>query len=209
MQSIFPSLIRLRPKAGASFRRWRCGPTRCPSEGSDQRRLKQSGSGQLRRLTAVVERTRANPYHVSMQATDYVWGSNGVDADYGMYLLIANVFSPDPSFVDAARDNLHYLLGRNTFSLSWVTWVGENPFMHPHHRPSGDGKVDKPWPGLLSGGPNAGRQDNVQAALPKPLPPAKVYADQLASYASNEIAINWQASLVFLLAGELNRELLL
>ena len=42
------------------------------------------------------------------------------------------------------------------------------------------------------------------AALPKGLPPAKVYADQLASYASNEIAINWQAALVFLLAGELN-----
>ena len=45
--------------------------------------------------------------------------------------------------------------------------------------------------------------DAVLAALPKDLPPAKVYADQLASYASNEIAINWQASLVFLLAGEL------
>jgi endoglucanase len=120
-----------------------------------------------------------------------------------MYLLIANVFSPDSSFVDAARDNLHYLLGRNTFSLSWVTQVGENPFQHPHHRPSGDGKRDKPWPGLLSGGPNAGRQDPVLAVLPKGLPPAKVYADQLGSYASDEIAINWQASLVFLLAGEL------
>jgi endoglucanase len=152
---------------------------------------------------AIVDRTRANPYRVSMQAKDYVWGSNGVDADYGKYLLIANVFAPDPSFVDAARDNLHYLLGRNTFSLSWVTRVGENPFLHPHHRPSGDGKQDKPWPGLLSGGPNAFRADPVLAALPKDLHPAKVYADQLASYASNEICINWQASLVFLLAGEL------
>jgi endoglucanase len=57
---------------------------------------------------------------------------------------------------------------------------------------------------LLSGGPNAGRQDAVLAALPRDLPPAKVYADQLASYASNEICINWQASLVFLLAGELH-----
>jgi endoglucanase len=151
----------------------------------------------------VVDRTRANPYLISMKAKDYVWGSNGVAAGYGMYLLIANVFAPDPSFVDAARDNLHYLLGRNTFSLSWVTQVGENPFLHPHHRPSGSGKQPGPWPGLLSGGPNAGRQDAVLAALPKDLPPAKVYADQLASYASNEICINWQASLVFLLAGEL------
>ena len=55
---------------------------------------------------AVVERTSANPYHVSMKPRDYVWGSNGVAAGYGMYLLIANVFSPEPGFVDAARDNL-------------------------------------------------------------------------------------------------------
>jgi endoglucanase len=55
----------------------------------------------------------------------------------------------------------------------------------------------------LSGGPNARPQDKVLAAFPKDLPPAKGYADQLASYASNEICINWQASLVFLLAGEL------
>ena len=157
----------------------------------------------LNAARAVVERTRRNPYRVSMQAKDYVWGSNGVAAGYGIYLLIANEFEPDNSFVDAARDNLHYLLGRNTFSLSWMTQVGEHSFQHPHHRPSGDGKQPGPWPGLLSGGPNAGRQDAVLAALPKDLPPAKVYADQLASYASNEICINWQASLVFLLAGEL------
>jgi endoglucanase len=149
----------------------------------------------------VVERTSANAYHTSMKATDYVWGSNGVAAGYGMYLLIANQFSPEASFRSAALDNLHYLLGRNTFSLSWVTKVGENPFQHPHHRPSA--ATGEAWPGLLSGGPNAGRQDDVLAALPKDLPPAKVYADQMASYASNEIAINWQAALVFLLAGEL------
>jgi endoglucanase len=152
---------------------------------------------------AIVERTRANPYHVSLQPRDYVWGSNGVAAEYGMYLLMGNLFQPDPSFVDTARDNLHYLLGRNTFSLSWVTQVGEHPYQHPHHRPSGDGKQPGPWPGLLSGGPNKDREDAVLAALPKDLPPAKIYADQLASYASNEICINWQASLVFLLAGEI------
>lgn len=157
----------------------------------------------LASANVIMERTRTNPYRVSMQTKDYVWGSNGIAAEYGMDLLIANALHPDKSFVDASRDNLHYLLGRNTFSLSWVTQLGEHPFQHPHHRPSGSEKQSGPWPGLLSGGPNAGRQDAVLAALPKELPPAKVYADQLASYASNEIAINWQASLVFLLAGQL------
>jgi len=151
----------------------------------------------------IVERTSENPYHISMKSTDFVWGSNGVAAEYGVYLLMANRFEPNVAFVNAARDNLHYLLGRNTFSLSWVTQLGQHPFQHPHHRPSGSGKQSGAWPGLLSGGPNAGRQDAVLAKLPQDLPPAKVYADQLASYASNEICLNWQASLVFLLAGEL------
>jgi endoglucanase len=156
------------------------------------------GSAQI-----VVARTRANPYRISMQTRDYIWGSNGVAAGYGFYLLIANTFRPDPDFVNAAGDNLHYLLGRNTFSLSWVTQVGENPFQHPHHRPSASVTNRAPWPGMLSGGPNARRGDAVLAALPKDVPPARVYADQTNSYASNEIAINWQAALVFLLAGEL------
>jgi endoglucanase len=153
---------------------------------------------------AIVERTSANPYQMSMQAKDFVWGSNGIAAQYGMDLLIANVVAPNPDFANAARDNLHYLLGRNAFSLSWVTRVGEHAVEHPHHRPSGSGKQPGPWPGLLAGGPNAGRQDAVLAALPKNLPPAKDYADATASYASNEIAINWQATLVFLLAGQLH-----
>jgi endoglucanase len=56
---------------------------------------------------------------------------------------------------------------------------------------------------LLSGGPNANRQDDLLKALSSVLPPAKIYCDDQNSYASNEVAINWQALLVFLLAGEL------
>jgi endoglucanase len=150
-----------------------------------------------------VERTRRNPYPVSLAAEDFRWGSNGLAANYGMELLIANVLAPDRVFVETALDNLHYVLGRNTFSISWVTQVGAHPFLHPHHRPSGAHKNPSPWPGLLSGGPNAARQDPVLKSLPPDLPPAKVYSDDQASYASNEVCINWQAMLVFLLAAEL------
>jgi|tagenome__1003787_1003787.scaffolds.fasta_scaffold20989861_11 endoglucanase len=157
----------------------------------------------LQAAKTVVENTKRNGYLVSLRPKDYVWGSNGVAATYGMQLLIANALGPDPRFVETALSNLHYLLGRNTFSLSWVTQVGENPYHHPHHRPSGGDNNPEPWPGLLSGGPNAGRQDPVLKKLPEGLPAAKVYADDQGSYAGNEIAINWQASLVFLLAGTL------
>jgi endoglucanase len=151
----------------------------------------------------MVRRTRANRYHVSLTTKDYIWGSNGVAAQYGMQLLVANAIAPNADFRAAATDNLHYLLGRNAFSLSWITQVGENPYRHPHHRPSVAQGTGEPWPGLLSGGPNANRQDDALKRLPAGLPPAKVYADDKDSYASNEIAINWQAAVVFLLTGQL------
>ncbi len=173
------------------------------ASGADPAIVKEIRESSIAAAKRIAQRTESDPYRVSLVAKDYVWGSNGVAASYGLQLLVANAFSPDPAFVNAAEDNLHYLLGRNTFSLSWVTQLGEHPFRHPHHRPSGADKNEEPWPGLLSGGPNAGRQDAILTALPKGLPPAKVYADDQGSYASNEIAINWQAALVFLLAGSL------
>jgi endoglucanase len=149
---------------------------------------------------ALAARTTEHPYRMSLVRNDFIWGSNAVAANYGVQLLVADALSPKRAFVDAALDNLHYLLGRNAFSLSWLTGVGANPFRHPHHRPSGADKNPEPWPGLLSGGPNGRRQDPAMEKLPD-LPPAKMYLDDQESYASNEIAINWNAPLVFLLAG--------
>ncbi len=172
--------------------------------GADAQAVAEIRGQALAAAHEIVDRTRGNPYHISMEARDFSWGSNGQVANYGMQLLISNLLSPDPAFIETALENLHYLLGRNTFSLSFVTQVGANPFHHPHHRPSGADNLPEPWPGMLSGGPNAGRQDAVLRALPPNLPPARVYADEQASYASNEICINWQAAFVFLLAGVMN-----
>jgi len=151
----------------------------------------------------IVERTTANGYRNSLIRIDYEWGSNGNVANYGMQLVVANAFHPDPRYRNAALENLHYLLGRNTFSLSFVTQVGEHPYRHPHHRPSAADNNPEPWPGLLSGGPNPERGDAAAKKLPPDLPPAKVYVDDEGSYSTNEIAINWNAPLVFLLAAAL------
>jgi endoglucanase len=170
--------------------------------GKDAKAVEAIRSESLAAADEIVTRTTANGYRVSLTSRDYIWGSNSVAANYGMQLLIANALHPDPKYVEAARDNLHYLLGRNTFSLSWVTQVGQNAFRHPHHRPSGADENVEPWPGLLSGGPNRGRQDNaMRAKLPADLPPAKMYLDDQEAYAANEVAINWNAPLLFLLAG--------
>jgi endoglucanase len=153
----------------------------------------------------LVARTAADGYRMSLRASDFIWGSNSVAANYGLQLLVADALEPDPRYRDAAADNLHYLLGRNTFSLSWVTQVGANPYRHPHHRPSGADRSPEPWPGLLAGGPNGRRQDPAMKALPD-VPPAKMYLDDQESYATNEVAINWNAPLVFLLAGQLPKK---
>lgn len=137
----------------------------------------------------LVAREKTNGYLIPMKSTDYYWGSNAVVANYGMMLRLAHRFSPKPEYVAGAQNALHYLLGRNTFDTSFVTWVGSKWMMHPHHRPSAADGVDQPWPGMLSGGPNANGKT----------PPARQWEDNQDNYTVNEMAINWNAPLVFLL----------
>jgi endoglucanase len=171
--------------------------------GGDREAVKMIREASLRAADETVERTGRNGYRNSLLTRDYVWGSNGVAANYGMQLLVANAMRPDPRYVEAALEDLHYLLGRNTFSLSFVTRLGANPFRHPHHRPSAADSNAEPWPGLMSGGPNRSRQDPAMRKLPA-LPPARMYLDEQESYATNEVAINWNAPLVLLLTGALS-----
>ncbi len=146
------------------------------------------------------QRVESAPYRMAMKPEDYVWGSNAVAANYGVQLLIANELDPKGGYREAAFEQLHYLLGRNAFGVSWVTHVGSRWYQRPHHRPSGADRLAEPWPGLLSGGPNRRPQDPAMKKLPPGLPPMKMWVDDQESYASNEIAINWNAPLVFLLA---------
>lgn len=142
---------------------------------------------------AIAARTFANGYRNPLLSRDYIWGSNSVVANYGMMLRIADKVSPKSAYRNAAQDALHYLLGRNVFGKSFVTWVGSDWAMHPHHRPSGADGIEQPWPGMLVGGPNAeGRT-----------PAARQWEDVEANFRVNEMAINWNAPLVFLLAGAL------
>jgi endoglucanase len=163
-----------------------------------QRRIREQT---VQAARTIADRSRRAPWRHSLVAKNFVWGSNGVVADYGVLLLVAGRFSGEPAFREAALDNLHYLLGRNTFGLSWLTGTGVRPFKHPHHRPSGGDQNEAPWPGLLSGGPNADSRDPALDRLPRDVPPGRRYIDHQDSYASNENAINWNAALVFLLAG--------
>jgi endoglucanase len=146
-----------------------------------------------------IARSQENGYGNTLRVEEYHWGSNGAAGNDALLLLIAHRLQPNAAAVEAALANLHYLVGCNCFGVSWVTQLGARPFMHPHHRPSvGDG-IEAPWPGLLSGGPNAYGGDLVANAMPKQ-PPMKMWVDDWRAYSMNEVAINWNAPLVFLLA---------
>jgi endoglucanase len=153
----------------------------------------------LRAADDLVLRSKANGYGNTMSLRDYNWGSNSVAANQSLLLFVAHRIARKSDHVDCALSNLDYLVGRNCLGVSWVTQLGIRPFMHPHHRPSAADKIEKPWPGLLSGGPNSGRSDSVAKELPQ-LPPMRMWADDERAYSLNEIAINWNAPLVFLLA---------
>jgi endoglucanase len=155
-----------------------------------------------RRLLALrdtlVARARASAYGVPMVARDFVWGSNAVAANQGMALVQAWRATGDTAALHVARALLDYLLGRNATGYSFVTGYGARQAMFPHHRPSHADTVAAPVPGMLIGGPNPGQQDGCRG-YPSRVP-ALSYVDDVCSYASNEIAINWNAPLAYLAA---------
>ena len=70
--------------------------------------------------------------------------------------------------------------------------------LHPHHRlaATSEGAL----PGFLAGGPNPGQQDKGENLTYDSHFADESYMDNQNSYASNEIAINWNAALVALAA---------
>jgi endoglucanase len=117
--------------------------------------------------------------------TDYYWGCNGDVAQQAQTLQIAAALTHDRKYTDAALDDLGYLFGRNYYGRSFVTGLGSNPPMHPHDRRSGAAHIGA-WPGYLVGGG---------------WPRATDWQDRQDNYRVNEIAINWNATLIYALAG--------
>ena len=127
--------------------------------------------------------------------SNFIWGSNSVAANQGIALIQAYKLTGDKKYLKYALDNLDYILGRNGTGYSFVTGYGSKTPMHPHHRPSvADGIVD-PIPGLLAGGANPEMEDHIP--LPSTIPD-EAYIDNDQAYATNEVAINWNSPMAYL-----------
>ncbi len=149
----------------------------------------------------LVRRAWENSFRTVMGAArdDFMWGSSGYAANQGILLITAYRLTGNREYLAAAAGNLDYILGLNPTGYCFVTGFGSKRVMHPHHRPSEADGVPEPVPGLLSGGPNRGRQDQC-ATYPNDWD-NEAFTDDYCSYASNEIAINWNAPLVYLVWG--------
>jgi endoglucanase len=101
---------------------------------------------------------------------------------------VANLLQPDKKYIETALDAVNHIFGHNYYNRSYVTGLGLNPPMNPHDRRSGADDVEAPWPGYIVGGGHS----------------ATDWVDEEASYSHNEVAINWQAALVYALAGFVN-----
>jgi len=134
-----------------------------------------------RRAAEIVAEAERHPYGRPLGSAkeSWFWGDNGSVAAQTYLLHLQDRRSPDPRLRGAAHDALSFLFGRNVHGRSYVTGLSYHPPEHPHDRRGGA------WPGHLVGGP---------------WPDARQWFDEQGDFRTNEIAINWNASLIYALA---------
>ncbi len=143
-------------------------------------------------------------YRIPFASSAFVWGSNGMLLDRAMILGLAERITGDRKYRDGARDVIDYVLGRNPLDQSYVSGFGTHPMRNPHHRFWAHGidpRYPPPPPGVLSGGPNStAMADDVARAMKGHCVGMRCWRDANFAYALNEVAINWNAPLLWVAA---------
>ena len=151
-------------------------------EGRDEALVAKVRSAVIADADDLVQRSASDPWGRAMEA--YYWGCNGTLCRQALNIHVAELLKPADSYGETIHRLRDHVLGHNGYGRSFVTGLGENPPMHPHDRRSGADNIDAPWPGYLVGGGHN----------------ATDWVDEQEDYSRNEIAINWQAGLVYLFA---------
>ncbi|MFS0772378.1 glycoside hydrolase family 9 protein [Sphingomonas sp. 1P08PE] len=149
------------------------------------------------------ERARSG-YRLPYASTRYEWGSSSVVLNRGMILGLAERFTGDRRYRYGAVDAMDYILGRNPLGQSYVSGMGWKSLRNPHHRfwaHQLDASLPGPPPGALSGGPNnTAMADPIARRLRGTCAPQRCWVNDANAYALNEVAINWNAPLVWVAA---------
>ena len=96
-----------------------------------------------------------------------------------------------------------YLFGRNALNIAYVTGYGTVYAKNQHSRwfaNQADPSLPHPPKGSLAGGPNSSLVDPVAQRVLEGCAPQTCYVDDIESFGTNEITINWNAALAELAA---------
>lgn len=172
-----------------------------PSALPDRERVRASVLAAADRLLALqAQQPWDQPY--APRDLRWVWGSCSQVLNNVVVLATAADLSGEQRYRDGALRGVDLVLGRNALGLSFVTGYGTAFAHHQHHRHfahSLDPTMPPPPPGSLAGGPNSNDPDGEARDLTG-LPPQLAYVDDVRSYATNEVAINWNSALAWVAA---------
>jgi endoglucanase len=117
---------------------------------------------------------------------------------------VAYDFTRAERYRDGVTDSIDFILGRNPLDRSFVSGYGARPMLNPHHRfwaHQANPKLPGPPPGVMSGGPNSTSMgDPVASQMKGKCAPQKCWVDDVRAFSLNEVAINWNAPLVWVAA---------
>jgi endoglucanase len=133
---------------------------------------------------------------------DFPWGSNGQILNNMMLVALAYDLTGDEKYLYSVVRGMDYILGRNPMNQSYISGYGTYSMEHPHHRFWANDPLNgypPPPPGALSGGPNSNPSDPIALSSDMMnLDQSKRYIDDIGSFSTNEVAINWNAPLVWI-----------
>lgn len=108
----------------------------------------------VQRAQWLTRQSDQDPYRRAKERKDQdlAWGW-GVTTNRAKWLLIANHFSPDAGFRDAAVFNADYQMGTNPQGMMWTSGSGYVYPIHFQHAISEDDQIIDPFPGIQIYGP--------------------------------------------------------
>ena len=168
-----------------------------PNALPDRARVRQSVVDGARGYLATL---RGNAYNIAYDPANgkFDWGSNGLIVNNLVVVATAYDISGDTAFRDGVVTGIDYILGRNALNQSYVTGYGERASHNQHSRMYAhqlNPALPNPPAGSLSGGPNSSIQDPVASKILPGCKPQFCYLDDIESWSTNEITINWNSAL--------------
>ena len=137
-----------------------------------------------------------NPWRIGIagEGSQMNWGSNGVISTVALEQLWLYKLTGKREYLNSAYDMSHWFFGHNPVGMDFIVGKYAVQPKWPHFRPLTSGVVERP-DGLIVGGPNSVElKGDTAAAVLQNLAPMQVYIDHQDSWATNEIAINWQVA---------------